>query len=422
MINSTKTVVKLLFVLTFIITLNTNAQSTFTGNPDSAFKVARTLAFNKERKKAQDTLLLILTKYPNYHDVRSFLATTYSWDGEYQKARVEFSHILKKAPKRKTTWVAAINNELWANKPFKALELVNKALKYFPNDTDILYLRAKAEENTNKPEEALSTLQELIKTNPENKKAKDYKNRLVNSLSRNTVGIRSEVEIYSKTFDPMQYHAFKLGRNTKYGSIIARVNFNRRFQENGVQFEVDMYPKISKGFYAYLNVGFSNSFLFPDVRYGAELYKSLPRGFEMSLGFRALKYDTTTTIYTGSVGWYTGNSYWSFRPYITPNDAGTSFSGALNYRRYRNDADNYFSIVTNVGYSPEINQFIFGGNANTIVNLNSQKLRLGYYFTSSNKQNAWGVQSGISHQEIIFDPGNYFWVYSFILSWELKFR
>jgi YaiO family outer membrane protein len=72
--------------------------------------------------------------------------------------------------------------------------------------------------------------------------------------------------------------------------------------------------------------------LFPDLRYGAELYKSLPR---FSAGFRTLKYSTTTTIYTGSIGWYTGNSYWSLRPYFTPGDGGTSSSAAINYRKYR---------------------------------------------------------------------------------------
>jgi YaiO family outer membrane protein len=58
--------------------------------------------------------------------------------------------------------------------------------------------------------------------------------------------------------------------------------------------------------------------LFPDLRYGAELYKSLPHSLELSAGFRTLKYSTTTNIYTGSIGWYTGNSYWSLRPYFTP--------------------------------------------------------------------------------------------------------
>jgi YaiO family outer membrane protein len=418
-----KTGFKLILILAFLsIFQSFGQQKVFEGNPDTSFEKARELAFNNQRKQAQDTLLFILTKYPDYHDIRSFLASTYSWDGEYKKAKTAFSYVLGKDPQRKTDWIAAINNELWGNTPFSALELADNALKYFPSDAEIMYLKASAQENSNNPEEAFSTLNLIIDQNPNDQKALDYKKKLTNSLSYNTIGITSSVDLYSEVFDPMQYYAFKYGRKTKYGSIIGRVNFSRRFNDNGAQVEVDMYPKIAKGLYAYLNVGFSNSYLYPDVRYSAELYKSLPKSFEASLGFRALKYSTTTTIYTGSVGWYTGNSYWSFRPYLTPGDSGTSKSGTVNYRKYRSDANNYFSIAAGMGFSPEIDRFIVEGNEEAVIDLQSQKLNVGYYFTSKNKQNAWGTQFGITHQEISFDPGNYFWIYSVGLSWELKFR
>ncbi|WBX70659.1 hypothetical protein [Tenacibaculum retecalamus] len=46
----------------------------FVGNPDTAFEKARKLAFNSKRKQAQDSLRFILTSYPNYLDIRAFLA------------------------------------------------------------------------------------------------------------------------------------------------------------------------------------------------------------------------------------------------------------------------------------------------------------------------------------------------------------
>ncbi|TDE42750.1 YaiO family outer membrane beta-barrel protein [Flavobacterium rhamnosiphilum] len=415
--------IKLTFVLAFLVAFPMFGQEQkYNGDPDSSFEKARELAFNKQRQQAQDTLLSILTKYPNYHEIRSFLATTYSWDGEYKKARKEFATIFEKDTKNKSIWEAAIKNELWGDMPYPALEMTTEALKNFPDDPEILYLKASAQENTNNPIEALNTVQFILDKNPEDKKANDYKISLNKILSQNSIGINSIVDLYSDVFDPMQYHTLKYGRQTKYGSIIAKVNFNRRFKENGLQYEVDLYPKISKGFYAYINVGLSNSFLFPDVRFGAELYKSLPKSFEVSLGFRTLKYSTTTTIYTGSVGWYYGNSYWSFRPYITPGGVGTSTSGTIAYRKYRSDADNYLGLSLGIGFSPETNQFNFNENEASIINLKSQKINLGYYFTSSNKQNAWGTQFAVTHQEIIFDPGKYFWIYSLNLSWEIRFK
>jgi len=414
---------KYFFIVLFLLSCCLyGQQKLFKGDPDEAFKNARELAFNSNRKQAQDTLLLILTKYPTYNDVRSFLASTYSWDGDYKKAKKEFAQVLKNDTDRLDTWEAAIKNELYSDSPFSALEMANKALKLFPSNSEFLYLKASAQEDSNKQEEALKTIEILLEKNPKHEKGINYKNDLINKLSHNTIGLRATVEVYSEVFDPMQYYLLQYGRQTKYGSINAKVNFSRRFASNAWQFEVDLYPRISEGLYAYLNFGTSESSLFPKIRYGAELYKSLPKSFEASLGFRSLKYSETTNIYTGSVGWYTGNSYWSFRSYVTPDNAGSSISGTINYRKYRKDANNYFSIDAGMGFSPEIYRFEFEGNQNAIINLNSQKLSLGYFFTSKNDKNAWGIRSGIVHQEISFDPGSYLWIFDIGLSWNIKFR
>lgn len=414
---------KYIIILVILICASSfSQQSTFKGDPDEAFEVARELAFNKQRKQAQDTLLLILTKYPTYNDVRSFLATTYSWDGAYKKAKEQFDIVLKNDPDRLDTWEATIKNELYREAPFSALKESKLGLTHFPENDKLLYLKASAEEALNKPEEALVTIERLLKSHPDNEKAKSYKTTLLNTLRHNVIGIRNSLELYSDTFDPMQYYFLKYVRITKYGTIHAKINLSRRFASNGAQYEIDAYPRIMDGMYAYVNFGVSNSFLFPDIRYGAEVYKSLPKSFEASLGFRSLKYSETTNIYTGSVGWYTGNNYWSFRSYVTPGDSGNSMSGTLTFRKYKSNAENFFSIEAGMGFSPEIYLFEFEGNENTVVNLDSQKVNLGYFFTTNENKNAWGIRAGLVHQEISFDPGNYFWIFDVGLSWELKFR
>lgn len=419
----TKLIHRFLLVFCFSFFIQTYAQEQkYNGNPDTSFETARKLAFNEHRKQAQDTLLSILTKYPDYHDIRSFLATTYSWDGDYKRARKEFLYVIEKDSKNKSNWVAAINNELWADAPFTALKMTATALAILPDEPEIMYQKASALENTNNPFEALKIVDSILAKNPNDQKALDFKNTLNQKLRNYSIGIKSTVDLYSDVFDPMQYHTLTLSHLTKYGSVIAKLNLNRRFNEYGTQFEVDLYPKIAKGLYAYLNFGLSNNAIFPDVRYGGELYQSLPHSFEASLGFRTLKYSTTTTIYTGSIGWYTGNDYWSIRPYFTPGDGGTSTSGALTYRKYRSNADNYLSLGLSMGFSPEINQFYFDANDAAVINLKSQRINLGYNFTTSNNKNAWGAQFDITHQEKSFSPGSYLWIYSLSLSWDLKFK
>lgn len=418
-----KSIFKISVMVSFLSILQMQGQTVpYNGNPDTSFETARKLAFNQQRKQAQDTLTNILTKYPNYHDIRSFLASTYAWDGDYKKARKEFSYVIEKAPENKENWVAAIKNEAWSDTPYEALEMSKKALKIFPDNSEITILKATALKNTNNAIEAQSTIKALIAKNPEDQEAKEFLADLNASLRTNSVGVRAALDLYSKVFDPMQFYTLSYSKQTKYGSIIGKYNFSRRFNENGSQIEFDLYPKITKGLYAYLNVGFANTFLFPDLRYGAELYKSLPHSLEISAGFRTLKYSTTTNIYTGSIGWYTGNSYWSIRPYFTPGDGGTSSSAALTYRKYRSNADNYLSFMYSMGISPEVNQFIFDANDARIINLKSQRFNVGYFFTTSKNKDAWGAQFDIAHQEISFDPGNYFWVYSLTVSWDLKLK
>lgn len=412
----------ILILLVFLSAYAIGQETKFKGDPDVSFEVARNLAFNSKRLEAQDTLRFILTKYPDYHDVRSFLGTTYSWDGEYKKAAQEFDYVLDKSPERLDTWEAAINNELYRGAPYNAVKMIEKALGYFPENESLLYLQASAQNATNNKEQALIIIDKILVKNPTNEKAIAFKQSLLNDLRYNMIGLKTSVDLYSEVFDPMQYYMLRYIRQTKYGSIQGKFNFSQRFGSTGSQFEVDMYPSISQGFYAYLNFGVSDSYLYPKLRYGAELYKSLPKGFEVSLGFRSLKYSETTNIYSGSLGWYTGNSYFLFRSYVTPGDPGASMSGSLTYRKYGQDMFNYFSVEAGMGFSPDIYRLDFEGVENVIVNLQSQKLNFGYFFSSKNNRNYWGLQAGVSHQEISFDPGSYLWIYSFSVSWDFNFK
>jgi YaiO family outer membrane protein len=101
---------------------------------------------------------------------------------------------------------------------------------------------------------------------------------------------------------------------------------------------------------------------------------------------------------------------------------GTSFSGALTYRKYRSDADNYFSVSAGMGYSPELNQFNYTAVDKVKIGLKSQKINLGYNFTSRNQLNIYNTQFGITHQEELFSPGDYYWVYFVAFTWDLRFR
>jgi YaiO family outer membrane protein len=77
-------------------------------------------------------------------------------------------------------------------------------------------------------------------------------------------------------------------RKVPAGTLVGRFNYAKRFGIDGMQGEADVYFKISNWNYGYLNVGYSNQSIFPQLRLGGEFYQKLPSAFEASLGVRYL--------------------------------------------------------------------------------------------------------------------------------------
>ena len=169
-----------------------------------------------------------------------------------------------------------------------------------------------------------------------------------------TVGVEYAYTTFLGDADPWHLGSFTWATRRSAGSLIGRANIARRFATNGVQYEVDAYPTLGRGAYAYLNLGYSGSTIFPEWRSGVELFKSLPRAYEASLGFRNLRFPTEqVTLLTGSVGRYTGNYWFSLRPFAREKaGGGLATSGSLTARRYFADADSYVGARIGAGTAP----------------------------------------------------------------------
>lgn len=158
---------------------------------------------------------------------------------------------------------------------------------------------------------------------------------------------------FSEDLEPWEQLSVSCGYNSKFGKIIARSNTARRFGESGQQFEVDSYPHLGEGRYAYLNLGQSHSSIFPNYRFGAELFQSMGQGFEVSGGFRKLWFaESDPTIWTGSVAKYYGPYYFAIRPFYVPKAIGDSWSGFIEIRRYLDDTT-FLDLKAGVGESSD---------------------------------------------------------------------
>lgn len=398
----------------FIFTFSATAQEWKSLDSDALFLEAREEAFNGKREQAREKLRFILEKSPNYHDVRILLARTYAWDGDRKTAIAELTIVLNENSRHEDALSAMIDAYSWDDQPKMALQTAETALKTYPNSEDFLLKKANMQQDLGEDEDAMNTVNQLLLINPANEAAIALRESLSVSGQLYAAGAYLSYQVYSvDAYDPALFASLQLRRTNNWGSSIIRGNYSHRFGESGVQGEIDLYPRIRPGMYAYLNYGYSASNLFPNHRIGAELFSKLPKSTEGSLGLRYLIFDTSTkvTIYTGSFGVYYRSFWFSFRPYITPDkDAGTSVSYNLTARKYFSNPETYLTVTAGIGYSPEnILQSSSGLSADQIFVLNSQKIDVGFQKALRNK---WLIIGDINlaHQELSFDVGNFMWI------------
>lgn len=392
---------------------------------DEILKLAREQAFDSNRAQARVMLQHILERSPNYHDARILLGRTYAWDGRRQEARKEFQLVLAKNNTHEDALNALIDVEMWDDQYNQALKLVDLALKTYPSNEDYLFKRARILKNLKNEAEAIGAINQLLTVNASHEQGLALLKAIKSQRLKYTVGVSYNVDLFSRTFDPAHYASAQIGRANKWGTSILRFNYANRFDANGFQPEVDLYPKIANGVYAYLNYGYSSTALFPEHRGGAEIFTKLPKSLEASAGMRYLFFDSRTkvTIFTGSIGWYF-KSYWlSIRPYITPDkETATSVSTTVMIRKYFASADHFIGLSMGIGFSPDERRFQSGTGFTDdgIYTLKSQ--RLGFTW-SKTLAHDFLLNTSLDFQrlELIFDEGNYVLIYSVGIGLRKKF-
>lgn len=394
---------KYIVLLFILFSAVATGQNKYIGDPDASFNTARDLAFANKRKQARDTLRLILSKYPNYTDVENLLAKTLTWDASYNEARLHYNNIITRDKSNIEVWIAAIKNEMYAKNYNVALGLANKGLLSIKNNKELLELKNNAIIKV-KAANLITTEEPLVES-------KGQSNKLV-TIPKNAILLTTEAQSFNKVYNTMSAVSVAYKRTTKYGDIIPTINYSNRFNTNGVQFQLDAYPKIGKKMYAYTSYAFSESKIFPSHRIGGELYRSLPKSLEVSLGARYLEFSSKhATVLTGSVSWYPGNYYLSWRPYVNPsNDGSVSFSNSFTARKYLKDKYNYLDVQFGFGFSPETTQLTENNVllSESIFYLESQDVALTYNFTVKSTKNILAATVGLTRQELIFTPNEFY--------------
>ncbi len=398
----------------------------------SLFDDAFELAYEGRHSPAKQKIEALLTEDSNHIKARILLARTLSWQGNYKKARNEFNKVLSIEKNNSELWIAAIKNELYADANYIALGLAYKAQNYIKDNKELVRLTAmayqrvenhkyrkwqedlvvkKGSKKTEKP-----TTSKLSQTSQENKTTEPL----------NRIGVDNMVTVFDQRYDPWFFSSVSYRRRTKMGTILPRINFSNRLGTTGVQYDIDLYPKFLKRFYAYLNYGYSNSNIYPRQKMGGDIYVNLPGAIEFSAGGRYIKTNNQDIkAITNSLGYYRGNYYFSLRSFITPrSDKLTRVSGNLLVRKYLKDAENFIGFNVGMGVSPELRQFFSADEtllAETILFIESQRLNLEYQFTGNSNKNVYRARIGVRRQELSFDSGSFFWGVSAGITYNVQF-
>ena len=345
---------------------------------------AREFAYNKGRAESRKLCKLILLHDSTYYDAAVLMGRTYLWDDKYDSARFVLNKVIISSPGYYDAMDALIDVDLMSDNNEGAIKNSDLALSYHKDDNGFIYKKARALNKDEKPKEALGILSVILAKDPLNDDAKTLKASIIEGRRTYTLS----VDYYTYTFsndDSWYFGSVSVGKKIpKFGSVIFRCNYAKRFDREGYQYEIDAYPAIVKGIYLYFNTGFSNKKNFPYSRFTLEPYFKLPAKFELSLGFRYLNFDQDhfvdfgsgkVMIYTGTIGKYIGNYWLSLRPYFVPGTDGWSKSVNFTVRRYFIDELNYLSLTVGTGMSPDEQQYAYDPY---LTYLKSYKLSLEY--------------------------------------------
>jgi tetratricopeptide (TPR) repeat protein len=201
--------------------LSAGAQSRVSA--DSLYRRARAEAFDrKDYPAAIDTCRLAVELSPTDPDYRVFLGRLYSWTHQPDSARQAFARALQDHAGYEDACMAWSNLESWNGQDLRAIALCVEGLKVHPEST------------------ALRQQQDRLLAAQHRQRA---------DSARDKIGVSYDYIYFDRQYnDPWQLTSLEYSRATPLGSVIGWVNYANRFQENGVQFEAEAYPHISKTF------------------------------------------------------------------------------------------------------------------------------------------------------------------------------
>lgn len=349
---SLRPVVACLFTLCAIGTpLHASAQQ------GDARDAARAAAIAGRRSEAVDMLKALLAETPRDVDARLLLGVVLSWEGRYDEATAELRQVLEQSPTYNDARVALANVAWWTGRYDQLRELAVDGRSQRPYDVEWMMQEARALDGLGRRREARDAVISLLARQPGHVQGRSLKDRLDARLRPWEVTMGVGGDRFSDGTTPWSESYVSVNRRTAVGTVIGRMSRAERFGYSDRLVEVEAYPKFRPGTYGFVSFGMSqDDTLYPNWRMAADLYQSLGRGFEGSIGMRRLSFSSPTDIYIATGTKYLGNWMLTAKVVSVPDIGGDedsmSYHGVV--RRYiRGDGISFVGAGYSRGFSRE---------------------------------------------------------------------
>ena len=346
------------FVLLFLFSTGLTAQKITETNTDILYQKALS-----EYKKGDFQTSLEFTNRglelaPEYHDIR-ILRVRDLWALEnFSAADEDIAYLLEKAPNYIDLKPLLEQRISKFKIPAKAIIFLDKLLSIYPADLSFQVRKAQLLLQNKQRQDARELARELISKEGITGAERYVLQSILNRTVTDEIGVSYQFINFSDDYarkDPWHIGSVEYQHNFNRTAVIGRINYSDRSYDQGSLYELEAYPVINDRLYGFLNFGFSDGTLYPQLRSSASVFYNFAKIFEAELGGRLLSFNDSS-YFSGILGLtvYSGKFYLNARTFLGPKRMEQLVQNyQFNLRYYLSTADNYLFLRLGSGISPD---------------------------------------------------------------------
>jgi len=361
--------IRLILPILLVLSLNTLSAQT----QDSLLTQAKTFAYNGNYEQS-----ITILKELNDIEAQQLLARVYAWSHQYEKSLMLCKQLNVDFPEVVSNYHIAATTALWGGQWAVCSQEAEKGIALGGDPLVFGILQLKALMNAKKIIDAEKKCLILMTQYPRNDELKALYEEIRKKQFQKELLVNHTQDHFTLDSSRWKSTSVILKNKTKYGPVLLSANHSKRFDLTGLQGELEFYPKIDSNYYAYLDLGFSSSVLFPNFRNGISVFRTFNKGFEAELGYRNLHFKEAGNVwfYLGSVTKYFGNNTLTYRFTSIHSPDGKSATHGLKLTHYLDDALSYVSVE--LGSGTNARDYQAYSSFKPFSNINSRRIQIDY--------------------------------------------